>query len=45
MSMVNKDETLMHNILNILTTASIAYLKKQIEAGIDVAMIFDTWGS
>ena len=45
MSMVNKDEALMHNILNILTTASIAYLKKQIEAGIDVAMIFDTWGS
>ena len=35
----------MHNILDMLTNISIKYLNKQIESGIDVAMIFDTWGS
>ena len=38
-------EKLLHKILDMLTDISIDYLNKQIESGIDVAMIFDTWGS
>ncbi|MBT5644385.1 MAG: uroporphyrinogen decarboxylase [Gammaproteobacteria bacterium] len=43
--MLEGDEKLLHGILDMLTNISISYLNKQIEAGIDVAMIFDTWGS
>ena len=43
--MLEGDEKLLHRILDMLTNISINYLNKQIEAGIDVAMIFDTWGS
>ncbi|MFN2643561.1 MAG: uroporphyrinogen decarboxylase [Burkholderiales bacterium] len=35
---------LLHRVLEVNTGAVIAYLKAQIAAGIDVAMIFDTWG-
>ncbi|HUQ74159.1 MAG TPA: uroporphyrinogen decarboxylase [Burkholderiales bacterium] len=35
---------LLHKILEVNALAVIAYLKAQIEAGIQVAMIFDTWG-
>lgn len=35
---------LLHRILDVNAKAVIAYLKAQIEAGIQVAMIFDTWG-
>ena len=43
--LLKNDVSLMHNILDMLTNISIKYLNKQIESGIDVAMIFDTWGS
>jgi uroporphyrinogen decarboxylase len=35
---------LLSRILEINTRAVIEYLKAQVEAGIEVAMIFDTWG-
>ncbi|MBI2224996.1 MAG: hypothetical protein HYU44_08585, partial [Betaproteobacteria bacterium] len=35
---------LLHHILTINTTAVIAYLNAQIEAGAQAVMIFDTWG-
>jgi uroporphyrinogen decarboxylase len=35
---------LLHRILEVNTQAVIAYLRAQIEAGIEVAMLFDTWG-
>ena len=43
-SMLKNDPTLLHDILELLTSVSIKYFKEQIDAGIDVAMIFDTWG-
>ena len=35
---------LLHRVLQVNAQAVTAYLKAQIEAGIQVAMIFDTWG-
>jgi uroporphyrinogen decarboxylase len=35
---------LLHRVLEVNTRAVIAYLRAQVEAGIEVAMIFDTWG-
>ncbi len=35
---------LLHHILTVNTTAVIAYLNAQIEAGAQAVMIFDTWG-
>jgi uroporphyrinogen decarboxylase len=35
---------LMHHILDINCRAVVAYLNAQIDAGVDVVMIFDTWG-
>lgn len=35
----------LHALLDKLTRASIAYLKAQIQAGVQTVMIFDTWGS
>ena len=35
---------LLRRVLDVNAQAVIAYLRAQIEAGIDVAMIFDTWG-
>ena len=35
---------LLHRVLEINTRAITAYLQAQVEAGIQVAMIFDTWG-
>ena len=45
LKMLECDEKLLHKILDMLTNISIDYLNKQIESGIDVAMIFDTWGN
>lgn len=45
LKMLECEEMLLHKILDMLTDISIDYLNKQIESGIDVAMIFDTWGS
>lgn len=38
------DPLLMHCLLNKLTQAITAYLEEQIKAGVDVLMLFDTWG-
>jgi uroporphyrinogen decarboxylase len=35
---------LLHRVLEVNARSVTAYLKAQVEAGIDVAMIFDTWG-
>jgi uroporphyrinogen decarboxylase len=35
---------LLHHVLAVNAQAVSAYLRAQIEAGIDVAMVFDTWG-
>ena len=35
---------LLHRLLEVNTRAVAAYLKAQIAAGVDVVMIFDTWG-
>ena len=44
LGMLKNNPKLLHKILNILTDVSIEYLNKQILSGIDVSMIFDTWG-
>ena len=44
LKMLKEKPTLLHKILSVLTEISIQYLNKQILSGIDVAMIFDTWG-
>lgn len=36
--------TLAHFLLQMITETTIAYLKGQIEAGVDVAQVFDSWG-
>lgn len=45
LKMLESEKKLLHKILDMLTDVSIDYLNTQIESGIDVAMIFDTWGS
>jgi uroporphyrinogen decarboxylase len=35
---------LAHRLLQMLTDTSIAYLKQQVKAGVDVIQIFDSWG-
>ncbi len=44
MGMLKTNPVLLHKILDILTDISIIYLNQQIASGIDVAMVFDTWG-
>ena len=44
MGMLKTNPVLLHKILDILTDISIKYLNQQIASGIDVAMVFDTWG-
>jgi uroporphyrinogen decarboxylase len=43
-TMLYRRPDLLHHILDINCRAVIAYLNAQIEAGAQVAMIFDTWG-
>ncbi len=33
-----------HKILQMITDTTIAYLKKQVEAGADIVQVFDSWG-
>jgi uroporphyrinogen decarboxylase len=42
--MAYNDPSLLKQLLEKVTQASIGYLKAQIKAGASVAMIFDTWG-
>tara|TARA_B100000900_G_scaffold239604_1_gene203635 strand:- start:1673 stop:2707 length:1035 start_codon:yes stop_codon:yes gene_type:complete len=43
--MLKNDTILLKKILHMITIGSIDYVKQQIESGVDVIMIFDTWGS
>src|SRR3990167_918227 len=38
------EPTLLHHLLNILSTSVYSHLHAQIQAGVEVVMIFDTWG-
>ena len=38
-----QDPTFAHNLLNQITEVTIAYLKRQIEAGADMVQVFDSW--
>lgn len=42
--MLQKNPMLLHHLLNTLTQAVIMHLHEQIKAGVDLVMIFDTWG-
>tara|TARA_B100000927_G_C16453334_1_gene464770 strand:- start:71 stop:1105 length:1035 start_codon:yes stop_codon:yes gene_type:complete len=43
--MVKNDTSLLKKILEMISNGSIEYIKQQIQSGVDVIMIFDTWGS
>jgi len=43
-AMLYTNPELMHRLLQTLTDSVIKYLNAQIEAGVDVVMLFDTWG-
>lgn len=36
--------TIAHQLLQMITDTTIAYLKEQVKAGVDVIQIFDSWG-
>lgn len=40
---IYSDPSLAHTLLDQITTVTIAYLKKQIEAGVDLVQLFDSW--
>lgn len=40
----DEDPKALHQLLDLLAEAVIAYLRAQIESGVDAVMIFDTWG-
>lgn len=42
--MLYRDPASLHRLLDKLTDATVLYLTAQIEAGVDVIQIFDTWG-
>jgi uroporphyrinogen decarboxylase len=42
--MLYNDPVLLHTLLEKLSLSIIEYLKAQIQAGVDVLMLFDTWG-
>lgn len=44
-AMMAEQPQLLHQLLEILTLSVTDYLNAQIEAGVDVVMLFDTWGS
>ncbi len=43
-NLLDNDTFLLSKILNMITTASVHYVKEQVDNGVDVIMIFDTWG-
>jgi len=43
--MMYDDPKTLHALLELLTSATIAYLRAQIAAGAQAVMVFDTWGS
>ena len=42
---IKEEPDALHQLLNILTEATIAYLKAQIDAGADVIQVFDSWAN
>lgn len=44
MALLKESPLVLHELLNILAQSVIDYLNAQISAGVDVVMIFDTWG-
>lgn len=40
---IYSDPALAHTLLDQITTVTIAYLKKQIKAGVDLVQLFDSW--
>ncbi len=42
---IKEDPATLHQLLTTLTHATIAYLKAQIDAGVDVIQIFDSWAN
>jgi uroporphyrinogen decarboxylase len=41
--MLYTDAALSHRLLDLITTATIAYLKEQIKNGADIVQVFDSW--
>jgi len=44
-NLLENNKSLLEKILDMITKGSIDYVKQQVENGVDVMMIFDTWGS
>ncbi len=44
LDLLKNDKSFLRVLLDTITTASTNHLKNQIESGVDVIMIFDTWG-
>lgn len=45
LSWLQNDPESFHRLLDKITTASIAYLRMQIQAGVDAIQVFDSWAS
>ena len=45
LKILKDDEPFIECLLEQITTISIDYLQKQVSSGVDITMIFDTWGS
>lgn len=43
-SMMYRDPHIMHALLQKITDVTVEYLNAQIQAGVDVVMVFDSWG-
>jgi uroporphyrinogen decarboxylase len=42
---IKEDPRTLHSLLSKITAATIAYLKAQVRAGVDVIQVFDSWAS
>ena len=45
LKILKEDEPFLVRLLELITELSINYLQKQVSHGVDITMIFDTWGS
>jgi len=43
--LIGRNPEVMHALLNVLTEATISYLKLQIDAGVNALQLFDTWAT
>ena len=44
LNILKNDKIFLKSLLDTITKASINHLERQIKSGVDVTMIFDTWG-